>query len=183
MTAQQFFKNAMVTVRILWIALTVSNLLLGLITLVVPPQVSQPPDATMQLVFAGIAVALAVGSFVLPARIYAASAAQGRVEVAEPEAMRGGMRGAARFAEPLKAARRAMGLANTPYILSMAISEAVSLLGLVLHMQGAPMTVSTPFIAAGTLLAAARFPTLERLVGPFERLHGASFAASDGSSY
>ena len=75
-----------------------------------------------------------------------------------------------------------MGLAFTPFLVSMALSEAVSLLGLVLRAQGAPLTHGMALIAAGTVLAAVRLPTLERLVGPYERLHGASFAASDGHS-
>jgi hypothetical protein len=45
------------------------------------------------------------------------------------------------------------------------------------------MTVSSAFIAAGFLLAAFRFPTITRLVGPYERAKGASFAASEGGSY
>ena len=85
---------------------------------------------------------------------------------------------AARFANPVEAARRAMALGQTTFILSMALSEAVSLVGLMLHMLGAPIMVSIPFFVVGTTLAAIRFPTVGRLVGDFERTHGASFAAS-----
>jgi hypothetical protein len=88
----------------------------------------------------------------------------------------------ARFAQPVKAARHALASAQTSFILSMALSEAVSLLGLVLHMQGAPVEASTPFLAAGTLLAAIRFPTPARLLAPYERVHGATFAASTGDA-
>jgi hypothetical protein len=61
----------------------------------------------------------------------------------------------------------------------MALSEAVSMLGLALHMLGGPLAVSAPFFAAGTLLAAIRFPTLPRLVAPYERACGAKFSPQD----
>jgi hypothetical protein len=59
----------------------------------------------------------------------------------------------------------------------------VSVLGLQLHMLGYAPTITMPFIVVGTVLAASRFPTVARLVGRYERLHGASFAASEGGSY
>ena len=61
----------------------------------------------------------------------------------------------------------------------MALSEVVSLVGLVLHMFGAPLAISIPFFVAGTLLAAIRFPTLPRLVAPYERACGAKFTEQD----
>jgi hypothetical protein len=61
----------------------------------------------------------------------------------------------------------------------MSLSEAVSLVGFALHMLGGPLPMSSALIAAGTLLAAYRFPTAARLVGPYERAHNASFAAGE----
>ena len=182
MTAAQFFANAMKTVRILWAALTFSNVLMGLVTFLVPSQARNPPDGTTQAILGATAVGAAIASFVLPMRMYATNAGRARVEITPPELTPGGP-GAARFANPLEAARRAMGLALTPFIVSMALSEVSSIIGLQLHMLGAPMTISTAFVAAGTLLAAIRLPSVARLVGPFERIHGASFAASEGGSY
>ena len=183
MKAQAFFAQAMRVVLTLWGALTFSNVLLGVLTVVVPSRMPPPKDLTQVAILGALAVGVAIASFVVPARMQLQMARQARAEVAEPEPMPGGMRGPARFAQPEKAARAAMGLALTPFIMSMALSEAVSLLGLVVHMQGAAMTISTPFIVAGTLLAAIRFPTVARMVGPFERAHGATFAASTGPSY
>jgi len=182
MTARQIFTRAMKTVRILWAALVFSNVLLGVVTFIVPSQASRPPEATLVYMLAAVALSVVVSSFVVPARMRAAYLANKRVETTPPEPTATGP-ALARFMDPVKAARRAMGGAFTPLIVSIALSEAVSMVGLQLHMLGASMTVSTAFIATGTLLAAIRFPTFERLVGPFERAHGASFAASEGGSY
>jgi hypothetical protein len=179
MTARQFFARAMKTVRILWGALLFSNVLLGVVTVLAPSQARHPPELTSVEMLAAAALAVAVASFVVPARMRATYLAASRAETTPAEPTPTGA-GPARFAHPDQAARRAMGGALTPFILSMALSEAVSIVGLQLHMLGAAMTVSTPFIVAGTVLAAVRFPTLARLVGPFERAHAASFAASEG---
>ena len=182
MRSQQIFARGMFTVRIMWGALTFSCVLLGLVTVMVPSPVTHAPAGSFVAIFAGLAVALAIVSFVLPARILATNLAQVRVETMPGEPGPTGP-APARFTQPEVAARRALGIANTAFILSMALSEAVALLGLVLHMQGVPMSISSAFIAAGTLLAAVRFPSVARLVGPFERATGASFAASEGGSY
>ena len=182
MRAQQIFARAIKTVRIMWGALTFSCVLLGLMTVMVPSPVADAPDGSFVAMFAGLALAVAIASFVLPARIYATNVAQVRAEKVEPEPTASGP-GAARFAHPEQEAGRAMGIAFTTFIMSMALSEAVALLGFVLHMRGAPMTISSAFIAAGALLQVARFPSIPRLIGPYERAQGASFAASEGGSY
>jgi len=182
MRAQQIFARAIFTARVLWGALTFSCVLLGVVTVIVPSPVSHPPEESFVAIFAAVGFALAIASFVLPARVYANNVALVRVEKVEPEPTPDGP-GPARFAHPELAAGRAMGIATTSLILSMALSEAVGLLGLVLHMQGAPMTLSSAFIGAAVVLAAVRFPTVPRLVEPFERAKGASFAASEGGSY
>jgi hypothetical protein len=182
MRAQQIFARAIFTVRIMWGALTFSCVLLGVVTVMVPSPVSHPPEESVVAIFSALGFALAIASFVVPARVYASNVARVRVEKVEPEPTPAGP-GPARFAQPELAAGRAMGIANTSFILSMALSEAVGLLGLVLHMQGASMAMSSTFIGASVVLAAVRFPSIPRLVAPFERAQGASFAASEGGSY
>jgi len=72
-----------------------------------------------------------------------------------------------------------LGRAQTGFILSMALSEVVSMVGLVLHMFGAPLAISSPFFVAGTLLAVLHFPRLPRLVAPYEQACGAKFTEQD----
>ncbi len=55
----------------------------------------------------------------------------------------------------------------------------MSLFGFALHMLGAPMPLAAPFFAAGTVLAAVRFPRLTTFVTPFEQAHGAAFSPED----
>jgi hypothetical protein len=179
MKSQDVVARAMPTIRILWFALTVSTVLLAVVAFVVHPQVRHAPDTTMVVFFGVLAGVLAVTSFVLPATAYASNAKRNPPEVYRPEPTAAAFQPAPpRFANPRKAAGQALAIAQTSFILSMALSEAVSLLGLALHMQGAPLEQCAPFLAAGTLLASLRFPTPARLLAPYERLHGATFAAS-----
>jgi hypothetical protein len=183
MKAQDVVARAMPTIRVLWFALTLSTVLLAVVAFVVHPEVRHAPDTTMVAFFGVLAAVLAVTSFVLPATTYASNAKRNPPEVYRPEPTAASFDAEARFANPRKAAGQALAVAQVSFILSMALSEAVSLLGLALHMQGAPIEACLPFLAAGTLLAAVRFPTPARLLAPYERIHGATFAAStDGAS-
>jgi hypothetical protein len=56
----------------------------------------------------------------------------------------------------------------------------VTLLGFVVYFLAGPAAIAGALFATGTLLAASRFPTVARVVGPFERAHGATFEASPG---
>jgi hypothetical protein len=164
------FRRALPVIRILWGALTLSTVLLVVVSVIV----QQDPQAALQPgqlpVLAVLALGSAVASFVLPARM-AAKAPLKRPEIVE------GAPG--RFAHAEDAARHALGRGQTGFILSMALSEVVSMVGLVLHMFGAPLAISSPFFVAGTLLAVLHFPRLPRLVAPYERACGAKFTEQD----
>ena len=176
MTPAQIIARALPTARILWAALTFSNVLLGVVTFVQPGGGKLEPMVVMVLY--AYALASAIASFVLPMVASASATRKARAQVVETGAGPDGRPLPARFADPPAAARRALALGQTALIVGMALSESVSLIGLVLHMVGgASMTVSSSLIAAGTLLAAYRFPTPARLVGSYERAHQASFAA------
>ncbi len=174
--SQARFAAALNTARILWGALTASTLLLAFVAVRArPPRLSHTMDSTVAYTLAGAGVLVAITSFVLPARGYAAGVRGRRPEILEP-----GADGRARFANPEMAMTLATALYFTPFILSMALSEAVTLLGFVVYFQAGPDVVAWPLFAAGTLLAAVRFPTRARVLGAFERAHGASFPASTG---
>lgn len=178
MTARQVFDQMLRTARVLYGALVMTTVMLPALSFVVKPNVPQPLDPTMQAFLGFMAVGVAVVSFVLPPRAMATTGARIRVEVTPPMPGADGLPMPARFTDPATAARRAMGAAQQGFVLSLALSEAVSLFGFVEHMLGASRLVSTPFFIAGTVLAALRYPTVERFVAPFERTHGATFAAS-----
>ena len=133
----------------------------------------------MTLLFAGVSVANAVLSFVLPARTYERALAAIRVEVEpEPEAgFEGGFRQGAsssnRFANPAKALRSALGAFQTAFILSLALSESVALFGFALSRLGAPLTTAAPFFVVAWVLMGVRYPTHARAFGRFEARFGA----------
>lgn len=183
MTAHQFLTQQMKVVRILWAALTVSNVLIGVVTVVSHSSSRQAPDPSVQYVLFAAAIGAAVASFVLPARAQAQFLRNVRVEVLPPEPGPMGTGSSARFANPEVAARRAFTGALTPFILSMALSEVPSMVGLSFYTLGGPLGIALALVAAGTLLAASRFPTAARLLAPFERATGATFAASEGGAY
>ena len=164
------FRRGMRVIRILWGALTLSTVLLVVVSVVA----QKDPQAALQPgqlpVLAVVALGAAVASFVLPARL-ARQASLKRPAMGEGEP--------GRFAHAENAARSALARGQTGFILSMALSEVVSMVGLVLHMLGAPLAISSSFFAAGTLLAASHFPRLRRLVAPYERACGAKFTEQD----
>lgn len=153
---------------------------MGSITFVVVPPVPRGgiPMANVYVMIVA-AVGASIASFVLPGMNYR----KRTVEVAEPEPAPGGMRGPARFVDPSRAASRALAVGQTSFILSMALSEVNACIGLSMHMLGAPHAWSLPFFAVAVALMSLRFPTPARILGPFERLHGATFAASEPPAY
>lgn len=183
MRAQQFFARALFTLRILWGAVTFSSVLMAVLAFAIPSKATIPPDLMTQGVLYASALAVAIASFVVPARNYATAAGRQREETHPAEPTPDGRGSSARFAHPEQAARRASASFFTPFVISVALSDAVSNLGLALHMVGGSMIASTVLLAAGTLLCMLRFPSMARLTGPFERIQGASFAASEGGSY
>ncbi|HEY3818295.1 MAG TPA: hypothetical protein VGL81_14045 [Polyangiaceae bacterium] len=183
MDTQRILAKPMKVVRILWAALTFSNVLIGVVTCFMPPPRGQVLQSQQLVMLSVFALAAAVASFIVPMRARAQALARVRVELLAGDGPPVPDRPAGRFANPQDAARKAMANAFTPFIMSMALSEAVSLVGLSLHAVGGPLPLALGFVAAGTVLAASRFPTPARLLAPFERAKGATFAASDGGSY
>jgi hypothetical protein len=165
------FVNALMTMRILWGALTMSTLLLVVVAFMARQPQRYPMPASQAWMLFGVGAVVAVVSFVLPARLVVAALRQRKRPAVSDGA----------FTNLDDAVRLATALGQTPFILSMALSEAVSLLGFVVAFLGGPLEVAAVLFASGTLLAASRFPTRTRILGPFERACGATFAASKGS--
>jgi hypothetical protein len=182
MTAQRFLAQQMRVVTIIWAALTFSNVLIGVVIVVNHWPKPQALDTQTQVILYASALGGAVVSFVLPRMLLAKALPGVRFEVFPGEPGPTGTPSRGRFAQPEKAARRAFGIAFQPFFLSMALSESVSMVGLALRGVGGPPSVALALVAVGTLLAASRFPTAARLLGPFERAHDATFAASEGGS-
>jgi hypothetical protein len=167
--------------RILWSSLVVSTLILLYVT-TRRPQPAGPPQAILLPVFALVAVSVIGVSFVLPARIYARHAAAVRVAITEAPDTGGSdvipYREARRrrvFANPASARRTATMIFQTSFILGMALSENVALLGFALAWLGHSIAVYAPFFVVSWVLMALRFPTEKAVFGRFAQAKDAAF--------
>lgn len=179
---------ALNTARILWFALLMATFLyMGIAYGVLPKKVTVAPDPMMPGLFGGIAVVVAVMSFLVPRMTYQQAAKAADVKIEEevvsnafPKRYREAMPKRAVFAEPGEAIAKAYACFQAPFILSIALSEAIALFGLVLAQLGFDMAVSLPFFLAGAALIVNRFPQEPKVLAMFEQARGASFPTQNG---
>ena len=173
--------------RILWFALFAATFMyMGVAYGVLPKTMNAPQEPLMAPVFAGLSLVIAVMSFLVPRMTYKQAVQAASVKITEelassafPNRYREAMPKRAVFAEPVAAAGLAFACFQTPFILSIALSEAIALFGLVLSQLGFDMMVSLPFFLAGAALVAIRFPQQSTVLGMFEKARGASFPAQN----
>nr|MBK7068097.1 hypothetical protein [Deltaproteobacteria bacterium] len=179
---------ALMTQRILWFALLTSNVLyVGVLFYLRANRGGQSLpaiDPMLAPAFAVVALGVSASSLLLPRRLYASFASSAPIEIRDgvKEDPMGALQGFRRPAPSERifadtdAARRAALLRNmTPFIVGMALAEAVSLLGFVLGFLGAGEATFLPFFAVGVALQATRFPTMVAIERAFEAAHGAKF--------
>jgi hypothetical protein len=179
---------AMATLRILWFALLASVFLyLGIAIVVLSKVAVKPQIPFMPFVLSGLSLVVAVVSFVLPPITYAQAAKTVEIDVQDevapsafPSRYREAMPKRQVFSDPQAATSKAFALFMTPFILSLALSEAIALFGLVLVQMGFGVLTGLPFFFAGAVLIAVRFPTESKVLDMFEKARGASFPASNG---
>lgn len=167
------------TQRILWAALLVASFIEAGISFYVPVPPGMHPQQVMAIAIAAIAVVVAVVSFVLPAtniRLALRSLdAEVKEEPAPPDEM--GYRERAptvRTIHLTQSSFRALLLrSQVPLILSLALSNAITLFGVVLSRLDHPPATFAPFLVVGSVLMAIRFPSEQRLIRAIERQHQA----------
>ena len=148
------------TLRILWLALSVSTLLIAAVAFLLPPPRLAPGVEAVPVALMVVSAVIAGVSFLLP-RSALAGGLKRRASslLTEPEGV------GRRVLRVDDAALRVIYAAfQAPFILSMALSEAVSLNGLVLSRLGFAPQLFAPLLGAGTLLALLRLPTEERVL-------------------
>lgn len=167
--------DPLITPRVLWIALCLSQLMLGGLAFVLPSEADAPAPMMLAVALAAVSVGIAVVSFVLPANV-AAKTFKLRGSLVElepdPEAVPLYREGAPkiRILRANDATLRALVLGwQPPFILSMALSEAVTLNGFVLSRIGFEAPMVAPFVAAGLLLSLARWPSRARILASAAR--------------
>jgi hypothetical protein len=166
--------------RILWFAIFGSTLIFIVLRFVIPmePVKAEP----MMLPLLGLcALSSLVMSFFLPARLGNQARRAQKLEIvesADPNATSDVIPGSAGpkrrvFADPKKAIGAAFMTYQSPFILGMALSESVALSGLVLWFLGFGLAEGLPFFVLAWISMALRFPTLDKVIVPFERAHDA----------
>jgi hypothetical protein len=174
MATADVFRARLQTARVLWAALLASDVVFTILGLTLPANAGTPPPTYVPM-FWVLALGIAVTSFVLPARQAAALSRATEMEKVPGRPLPGTQLPTVVFADPALAGSRAFAIGSTLLILSMALSEAVCLFGFALHLVGGPTAATLPLSLFGVVLAAVRFPTLERMIGPYARAHGATF--------
>ncbi len=166
--------------RILWGALLASQVIY-VVMLSVPGLLERGaggvPDPTFLPPLAIAAGGVAIASFVAPMIFRRSALARASVETREipdPEALQGFRRAATmrEYVDPSAARKHAAALAFVPFVLSLALSEAISIFGFLAGFTGSPVEHWAPFFAAGMTLTAIRFPTERSFFGPFEAKTG-----------
>lgn len=154
---------SLLTPRILWAALLASQAMyVGLMVIGIFEVPEEPPDAMMLPVLGVVALGTGAMSFVVPAFVRKSATEQVMRKLPQHEAT-----DAAIF-------RAALEAGFAPFILSIALSEAVAIFGLVLSALGFPLLYCLPFSALGAMLTLIRFPMARTFLAPFEEKLGRS---------
>jgi len=179
------------TMQILWAALFGTPFMYVLVVISTGhAAATEPGPPTLYYgLFALLSLSLSATSLVLPG-VLQGRAARGAALLSglevdegqryEPEHEQGFREAAAaeverRFRDPRRAAQTAARVYMTPFILGMALAEAVANLGLVLAFLGAGIRAALPFFAATLALQAMRFPSRARVLAAFEERTGVRF--------
>jgi hypothetical protein len=167
------------TLRLLWASIFSSlGILSGLAATL--PEAEGEGDRTLVLLLAAVALANTVMSFVLPEIVYRAGVRRANVpidEVPDPSAP-DGFAGATRvrvFRDPTGARSLARLHFQQSFILGLALSESVGLLGFVLNRMGFSFLLTLPFFLVSGVLIAVRFPTQDIAERRFAATLGARF--------
>lgn len=179
------------TMQILWAALLSTPFLYVLVVISTGRAAANEPGppALFYGVFGLLSLSLGAMSLALPGYLRG-RAARGAVLVSglevddaqryAPEHEQGFREAAAaeverRFRDPQRAAETAARVYMTPFILGMALAEAVANFGLVLAFMGAGARAALPFFAATVALQVMRYPSRARVLAAFEERTGVRF--------
>jgi hypothetical protein len=167
----------LVTARVLWAAI-LSSVGVMFVVLRVAEHPSEPQKPELFPIFGFFALSVAAASVLLPARLHAEVARAQRLETREePNTVTPDAPSATRrvFVEPEKARAVAWRLFMSPFIISLALSEAVALSGFVLGFSGFPEERVLPFFLVSAVLLALRFPKASAAEKMLEKSLGATF--------
>lgn len=170
-------QSPLVTARVLWGGI-VSSVGVFFVVLHVAEHPNEPQNPAMFPLFGIAALSAAVASFLVPPRIHAETARTAGLETREAPntTIPGAASGTKRvFVDPDKARAAAWRLFNSPFILSLALSEAVALFGFAVGFTGFGEERALPFFAVALVLLGLRFPGANAAEKMLEKSLGATF--------
>jgi len=173
------FSQHLMTPRIMWMALMMSNVMIFVVLTLTAQAPSEPPDPIVFIVIGMMAVGAAAAHFLVPARIQKATTAGTKLETSEmvdPNASVIFREAAPRirvFVDERAVAAAGGRVLQTPFIVGMALAESIGLNGTVLVALGCPLAQAVAFPAIAALLMARLFPTRKSLLAPLEAHYGA----------
>jgi F0F1-type ATP synthase membrane subunit c/vacuolar-type H+-ATPase subunit K len=169
----------LMTRRILFLAISSSNFMFAFVASQAAPH-APPEDQVLLLALAVVSVFVLVVSVVLPMTFEKRALASIGDTVDRPAndpnapsafAKHGTVR---TFANPRAALAAALDKTVTPFILRMALREAVGIYGLVLVFVGYPLSYGLAFMGVSLLSQAVELPSLARTADALEAATGAS---------
>lgn len=169
--------QALMTMRVMWGAISGSTVLLLIVGFTAAPAPEQPPQMVMLVAVGALSLGLIGASQVVPKQVLVGALKAQKFQVVEPPATERMFNDAPRrgrkFAEPEQVRLKLIQCAQTPFILGLALSEAVAIFGLMLMMLGFQLTHTLGFFVVSWVLLLSKYPKLES----FERVLEATYDA------
>lgn len=157
--------QALQTMKILWASISFSTLIVLLVGLKAAAVPDEPPPMVMLFALGFVSVGIVGASQFLPKQTLVAALKARNFRVTEPgpqeRMFNDAPRKGRKFAEPADVRQKLVMCAQTPFILGLALSEAVALMGFVLLMQGFALTHALGFFVVSWLLLFSKFPRFE----------------------
>jgi hypothetical protein len=166
--------------KMVWASLCSSTVFFLVVGIMIAAPRDEPPPTVMLFALAATSLALVAASQLLPKQILVTALRSQKFQVVEPPAQdrmfNDAPRRGRKFADPVHVRNRLVFCAQSPFILGLALSEAVALMGLVLMMQGFELEQTLAFFVTSWVLLATKFPRLET----FQRVLEATYDAQLG---
>ena len=174
--------QALATMKVMWASISFSTVIFLVIGTTAAPAPEEPPQMVMLFAFAALSLGLVGASQLVPKQVLIAALKAQKFQVLEPEAQErmfnDSPRRGRKFAQPDQVRQKLIQSAQSPFILGIALSEAVAIMGLVLMMLGFQLQHSLGFFVVSWVLLLSKFPKLES----FERVLEATYDAELGRS-
>jgi hypothetical protein len=169
--------QALATMKMLWAAISFSTVMFLVVGTTAAQTPEEPPQMVMLFAFAAVSLGLIGASQLLPKQLLVTALKAQKFQVVEPPAQErmfnDSPRRGRKFAEPAQVRQKLVQCSQTPFILGIALSEAVAIMGLMLMMLGFELTHSLGFFFVSWVLLLSKFPRLES----FQRVLEASYDA------